>query len=56
MNLRPNGYRLKTDETYDELLGKISEASHVEAYENHLKSVWYDDIDEIIEMEFNKHG
>ena len=56
VNLRPNGYRLKTDATYDELLGNISEASHVEAYENHLKSVWYDDIDEIIDQEFNKYG
>ena len=49
VNLRPNGYRLKVDASYDDLLGKVSSGSMNESYEKHLRSVWYDDIDELIE-------
>ena len=54
VNLRPNGYRLTVDPSYNVILGKISDNVVFEQYENHLKSVWYDDIDEIIEEHF-KH-
>jgi len=56
VNLRPNGYRLTVDPSYDVLLGKISCGAMTEAYENHLKSVWYDDIDEIMDSIFGKEG
>ena len=56
VNLRPNGYRLTVDPSYDVLLNKISCGAMTEAYENHLKSVWYDDIDEIMESIFGKEG
>ena len=49
VNLRPNGYRLKVDPSYDELLGKISKGVTADTYEKHLRSVWYDDIDELVE-------
>lgn len=49
VNLRPNGYKLKVDASYDDLLGKVSSGSMNESYEKHLRSVWYDDIDELIE-------
>ena len=56
VNLRPNGYRLTVDPSYDVLLNKISCGAMTEAYENHLKSVWYDDIDEIMSSIFGEEG
>ena len=48
VNLRPNGYRLTTDPTFDEILKNIG-TYHLDAYENHLRGCWYDDIDELID-------
>lgn len=56
VNLRPNGYRLKVDKTYSEMLGELAENTVPVAYENHLKSVWYDDIDEIMDSIFGEEG
>ena len=56
VNLRPNGYRLKVDKTYDDLLGELAGNTVPVAYENHLKSVWYDDIDEIMSSIFGEEG
>ena len=49
VNLRPNGYKLKVDASYDDLLGRVSSGSMNESYEKHLRSVWYDDIDELVD-------
>ena len=48
VNLRPNGYRLTLDKTYADLIGEISTGHINEQFENHLKSSWFDDIDELI--------
>jgi hypothetical protein len=53
VNLRPNGYKLTVDPTYNQLIGKIAAGYHVDQYENHLKSVWYDEIDEVIDQAWN---
>jgi hypothetical protein len=39
VNLRPNGYKLTTDPSFDELLDALSN-EFVDDYENHLKGVW----------------
>lgn len=52
VNLRPNGYKLKVDETFEDLMDEISTGYTNDNYETALKSVWYDDIDEIIENVF----
>ena len=49
VNLRPNGYKLKVDASYDELIGKLGKRAVTDAYDKALRSVWYDDIDELIE-------
>ena len=49
VNLRPNGYKLTMDDSYADIVKDISRNMHVEDYDNHLKSVWYDDVEEIIE-------
>lgn len=49
VNLRPNGYKLKMDSSFDDLMDEITAGYTNEAYETHLKSVWYDEIDELIE-------
>ena len=51
VNLRPNGYRLTTDPSFDDILTALSDR-HVEAYDNHLRGIWFDDIDEIVEEYF----
>lgn len=53
VNLRPNGYRLTTDPSYDELLDKLSNVS-LEAYDNHLRGVWYDDLEELVEFQMER--
>lgn len=39
VNLRPNGYKLTTDPSFDELLDALT-SEFVDDYENHLKGVW----------------
>lgn len=56
VNLRPNGYKLKMDDSFDDLIDAATSGYTNEAYETQLKSVWYDDIDEIIENAFNALG
>lgn len=53
VNLRPNGYKLKVDPTFDDIIKGIN-TTHNESYENHLKSVWYDDIDELVEYAYRQ--
>ena len=53
VNLRPNGYKLKLDPTFDDIIKGIN-TTHNESYENHLKSVWYDDIDELVEYAYRQ--
>ena len=49
VNLRPNGYRLSLDPDYKDLIKKVARANHNEQFENHLKSVWYDDVEELVD-------
>ena len=49
VNLRPNGYRLTMDPSFSDIIAGIRDGLKNEAYENHLKSVWYSEIDEIVE-------
>lgn len=44
VNLRPNGYKLTMDSSFEDLLGSILVSNYSEQYENHLRSVWYDDL------------
>lgn len=44
VNLRPNGYKLKPDQTYEDLMEGICYGLKNEQYENQLRSVWYDDL------------
>ena len=53
VNLRPNGYKLTTDPTFDDIIKDVDRL-HNEAYENHLRGIWYDDIDEIIENAYSQ--
>ena len=52
VNLRPNGYKLKLDPTFDDIIKDVAYGLKNEQFENHLKGVWYDDIDELIEQAF----
>lgn len=49
VNLRPNGYKISMDSSYDDILGRISNQTISETYENHLRGVWYDDIEELVD-------
>lgn len=49
VNLRPNGYRLKTDPSFDDIIDRIESGYHNEMFDNHMRSVWFDDIDELID-------
>ena len=49
VNLRPNGYRLSLDPEYSRLVNSLGNGAKNESYENHLKSVWYDEVDELVE-------
>ena len=51
VNLRPNGYKLTTDPSFDDILTAITDR-HIEAYDNHLRGVWFDDIEEIVGQYF----
>lgn len=48
VNLRPNSYQIKIEKDYNDLLKEVRNGFHSESYENHLKSVWYDDVEEIV--------
>ena len=50
VNLRPNGYRLTVDPSFSDIISDIESGLKNEQYENHLKSVWYDEIDEIVDF------
>lgn len=46
VNLRPNGYKLKMDHSFDELLQTIGMELYNEQFEQHVRGAWYnDDID-----------
>lgn len=49
VNLRPNGYRLTMDPSFDDIVKRIMSGRTNENYEKHLRSVWYDEIDELVE-------
>lgn len=53
VNLRPNGYKLKMDKSFDDLIDEASNGFYNESYETHLRSVWFDDIDEIVGQYFD---
>lgn len=44
VNLRPNGYKLTTDPSFDELLDAIANRG-VEAFDIHNRGVWYDEFE-----------
>ena len=48
VNLRPNGYKIKLEKSYEEIVKRLDTYA-VDEFENHLKGVWYDDIDELID-------
>ena len=48
VNLRPNGYKIKLDPTYEQMLDDINSGIRNEQFENHLKGIWYDDVEEIV--------
>lgn len=54
VNLRPNGYRISTDPEYEDMINSILREAKSDAYENHLRGVWYDDIDEIVNAEMER--
>ena len=54
VNLRPNGYKLTMDPDYNALIRKVGRANRNESYENHLKSSWFEDIDEIINQAYER--
>lgn len=53
VNLRPNGYKLKMDESYDDILQAIGMDMYNEQYEQHTRGLWDQqaiDLDEINEL------
>ena len=60
VNLRPNGYKLKMDESYDELLQLIGMEIYNEQFEQHIRGQWYnddidmDEINEVIDTYFER--
>ena len=54
VNLRPNGYKLSLDASYDELIRGLDSGTKNESYQNHLRGIWYDDIDELVDMEIER--
>ena len=49
VNLRPNGYKISSEADYEDMITQVYNDSKSEAYENHLRGQWFDDIDEIID-------
>lgn len=54
VNLRPNGYKLSLDASYDDLIRGIDSGTKNESYQNHLRGIWYDDIEELVDMEIER--
>ena len=54
VNLRPNGYRLSLDASFDDLAKGIMNEAKSESYQNHLRGIWYDDIEELVDMEIER--
>ena len=54
VNLRPNGYRLSLDSSYDDTIRNIMNEPKSESYQNHLRGIWYDEIDEILNAEMER--
>ena len=60
VNLRPNGYRLKVDESFEDILQAIGMEIFNEKFENSSRGMWYNDdtdmeeINNIIDYEFSK--
>lgn len=54
VNLRPNGYKLSLDSSFDDLAKGIMNDSKSESYQNHLRGIWYDDIEELVDMEIER--
>ena len=50
VNLRPNGYKLRIDPTFSDIIAGIEAGYHNEMFDNHLRSIWYDDIDELVDF------
>lgn len=51
VNLRPNGYRLLMDESFDDIIKNISLDMYSETYEQHTRGVWQKvDLEEINEI------
>ena len=48
VNLRPNGYRLMVDPTFSDIIEGLASGLHNESYDNHLRSIWYDEIDDLV--------
>ena len=54
VNLRPNGYKLSLDASFDDLAKDILNDTKSESYQNHLRGIWYDDIEELVDMEIER--
>lgn len=54
VNLRPNGYKLSLDSSFDDLAKGIMNDAKSESYQNHLRGIWYDDIEELVDMEIER--
>lgn len=44
VNLRPNGYRLRTERTPEEIIEDLASGAHVSEYEKHLRGVIHDGV------------
>lgn len=54
VNLRPNGYKLSLDSSFDDLAKGIMNDTKSESYQNHLRGIWYDDIEDLVDMEIER--
>ena len=44
VNLRPNGYRLRSERTPEEIIEDLASGAHVSEYEKHLRGVIHDGV------------
>lgn len=51
VNLRPNGYKLKMDESYDDILNTIGMEMYNEQFEQHTRGVWYNQDIDLMEIQ-----
>lgn len=49
VNLRPNGYRLKMDSSFDDIINEMIDGSGNEMFDNHLRGNWDDSISEFLD-------